>query len=139
MKKTSLMQKTHSLLSSKAWKNGLALLLLLCFVGTTQVSAQSLNTGMEPSSEYVSTADAVKMLEHELVTLETTVRVVTMADKMERKFYRDVQANILNGMSVEAALEATRTKMIQKAAELGSFTVQDVDNAFNVIDDIVRI
>jgi len=132
------MQKMHSLLTSKAWRNGLALLLLLCFVGTTEVNAQYL-TPAEATSVYVPTTDAVKVLGHEVATLETTVKVVTMADKMQRKFYYYVQANIQNGMNVEDALEDTRTKMVQIALEQGIFTVQDVDSAYNTIDELLRI
>lgn len=141
MKKTSLMQKMHSLLSSKAWRNGLALLLLLCFVGTTQVSAQSLNTGMEQNeSEFVTSAEALKLLQVKKTEFETTVRVesLTDAEYATWKFYSYVGADIQNGQSVEDALENADSKLTQKALQLGTFTLANVNAITEEVSDYLR-
>lgn len=126
MKKTSLMQKMHSLISSKAWRNGLALLLLLCFVGTTQVSAQSLDTGMQQNeSEFVTSAEALRLLKAKKVEFETTVEPGSLSatEYASWKFYSYVGADILDGQSVEDALDNADAKVTQKATQTGAFSV----------------
>jgi hypothetical protein len=141
MKKTSLMQKMHSLLSSKAWRNGLTLLLLLCFVGTTQVSAQSLNTGMEQNeSEFVTSSEALKLLQAKKTEFETTVKAANLTDAeyAKWKFYAYVGADIQNGQTVEDALENADSKLTQKALQLGTFTMANVNAITEEVTDYLR-
>lgn len=123
------MQKMHSRFNSKVWRNGLALLLLLCFVGTANLNAQSV---------YASTEMAEKLVRIEVETIEKTERVMSYADVMHRKFYLEVAAHLNNGMSVEDALETSRTYLVQLAFELGTFTIQDVDVSFSAVDELLR-
>ena len=141
MKKTSLMQNMHSLLSSKAWRNGIALLLLLCFVGTTQVSAQSLNTGMEQNdSEFVTSAEALKLLQAKKTEFNTTVKIdlLTPAEYANWKFYSYVGADIQNGQSVEDAIENADSKLTQKAIQSGTFTVADIAATTEEVENYLR-
>lgn len=134
MKKTSLTR-----FNAKAWRNGLALLLLLCFVSVGTVSAQSVYGSTQTESIYVPSPQAQKMLQQNLTTLENTVKVTDIAERARRKFYAGVQHFLLNGLSVEAALDATRDRITQKAMELGTLTVQDVDSIYAEIDELLRI
>lgn len=141
MKKTSLMQNMHTLLSSKAWRNGMALLLLLCFVGTTQVSAQSLSTGMEQNeSEFVTSAQALKLLQAKKTEFEATIKpeLLTSAEYATWKFYSYVGVDIQNGQSVEDAIDNADSKLTQKAIQLGTFTVADVAATTEEVQDYLR-
>jgi len=133
------MHKMHSLLTSKAWRNGLALLLLLCFVGTTQVSAQSLT--LQPSeSEFVTSTEAIRLLKAKKAEFETTVEPgsLSAAEYAKWKFYSYVGVDVLDGQSVEDSIDNADAKLTQKAVQTGAFTVADVTAITEEVSDFLR-
>ena len=138
MKKTSSMQKMHALLSSKAWRNGMALLLLLCFVGTTQVSAQS-NSYSNATEEFVTSTEALKLLQAKKAEYATVkLSLLSPAEYATGKFYAIVAANIQNGQTVEQAIENANTKVSQKSAQVGTFTISDVATMHDEVEEYLR-